>query len=86
MREKGFQLKHGYVVIAIPKSGLFVKEGKIVTGRDTVLRFSELILFSREADAQAYAQRNRVYWSDGEPHGESSWAFQVLPVLVSERL
>ena len=65
MREKGFQLKHGYVVIAIPKSGLFVKEGKTVTGRDTVLRFSELILIFGEADAQAYAQRNRVYWSDG---------------------
>ena len=85
MRKQGFHLKHGYAVLAIPDSGLFVKEGQIVTGHDTALKFDEIILFSRETDAQKHADKNQVYWNGADANGHK-WNFKVVPVLVSERI
>ena len=80
-----FQLKHGYVVIAIPDSGLFFKGGKLVTGHETEMKFDELILFSRSQDAEGHAQRQRTQWANADAKGHE-WSFHVLPVLVSERV
>jgi hypothetical protein len=85
MRSKGFHLKHGFAVLAIPDSGLFTKAGQIVTGHETELRFSELILFSRRQDAEDHASKSKTYWEDGDANGHR-WSFQVIPVVVSERL
>lgn len=84
-RQNGFQLKSGYVVLAIPDSGLFVKDGQIVTGHETPMEFDELILFSRRHDAEILAVSQCERWSDGDKRGHK-WNFQVIPVLVSERL
>jgi hypothetical protein len=85
MRRKGFEIKNGFVVMAIPDSGLFVKDGKIVSGHETTMSFSELILFSRKFDADKHAAANQIQWEDSDANGHV-WSFQVIPVLVSERL
>ena len=85
MRKPGFHLKSGYVVLAVPDSGLFVKDGKIISGHGTEMKFDEVVLFSRRAHADAHAKQNQTYWENGDPQGHQ-WKFQVLPVLVSERL
>jgi hypothetical protein len=85
MRRKGYELKHGYAVLAIPDSGLFVKDGRIVSGHETDLKFSELMLFSRRLDADTHADQQKTYWEDGDANGHT-WSFQVIPVLVSERI
>ena len=85
MRKPGFALKNGYAVMSIPDSGLFVKDGRLVTGHQTEMKFDELLLFSRDQDAQKHAEENQKYW-DNRGTGEHKWNFQVIPVLVSERL
>ena len=85
MRHKGFELKHGYAVLAIPDSGLFVKDGRLVSGHETELNFGELILFSRRLDADTHAEKNQTAWENSDVNGHA-WSFQVIPVLVSERL
>ena len=85
MRKAGFHLKHGYIVIAIPDSGLFATADGIVTGHQTEMTFSELILFSREADASKHAGQNQKHWKGADANGQR-WTFKVLPVLVSERI
>lgn len=85
MRKQGFHLKHGYVVVAIPDSGLFVKDGLIVSGHSTKMRFDEMILFSREQDAADHAQQQRTQWARADMNGHN-WSFPVIPVLVHERL
>ncbi|MGO8792906.1 MAG: hypothetical protein ACLQVL_36725 [Terriglobia bacterium] len=82
---QGFHLKNGYVVMAIPDTGLFVKDGQLRTGHGTEPAFNELILFSRVADAEAHAEKNNKYWAYNTGEGRH-WNFKVLPVLVSERL
>ena len=84
-RKAGMHMKSGYVVIAVPESGLFVKDGRIVTGHETTLKFDEMILFSREFDAKNHANAQEIYWKDGDVHGHK-WTFPIIPVLVSERL
>lgn len=81
-RKPGLNLKHAYAVIAVPDSGLFVKNGEIVSGNGTSMRASELILFSRAQDAEQHAKQQVQY----QIKAEDGWSFPVIPVLVSERL
>jgi len=85
MRKAGFHLKHGYVVMAIPDSGLFLKDGRLVSGHQTDMKFDELILYSRDEDAARLTQQLRVQWAGPDASGHQ-WNFHVLPVLVHERL
>ena len=81
MRRKGYELKHGYAVLAIPDSGLFVKDGRIVSGHETDLKFSaELMLFSRETRRRHTTPTNR------KPTGKTetltaghTWSFSGNP-------
>ncbi len=84
-REKKWTLTHGYAVLAIPETGLFVRDGQIKSGHGTTMAISELILYSRRVDADNHAAQNAKYWAQKEPAG-SPWHFEVLPVLVEERL
>ena len=86
MRKAGFHLKHGYVVMAIPDSGLFLKDGRLVSGHQTDMKFDELILYSRDEDANRLADQLRTQWGDAEDNNGHKWNFHVLPVLVHERL
>jgi hypothetical protein len=85
MRQAGFHLKHGYVVMAIPDSGLFLKDGRLVSGHQTDMKFDELILYSRDEDANKLVDQLRTQWADPDANGHQ-WNFHVLPVLVHERL
>ena len=85
MRDRSTKFRNGYAVLAIPDSGLFAKGGQIVTGHETEMKFSELIVFSRFDDAQAYARQTQRQWEGTDVNGHQ-WNFLVIPVLVNERL
>jgi hypothetical protein len=81
-RKPGLNLKHAYAVIAVPESGLFVKDGEFISGHGTSMRVSELVLFSRRSDADLHAFQCGGKWAETA----EKWLFPVIPVLVSERL
>jgi hypothetical protein len=81
MRKTGFKAKNGYVVVGIPRSGLFVKNGQLVRGDGAEVKTGDLILYTRDTDAQKHATSCEKYYAQG--HFE--YSFMVLPVLVSER-
>lgn len=81
-RSKSLTRTNGYVVIAVPETGLFVKCGEIVTGDGSPMHVSELILFTRHEDAKHHSEAQERYWKDRAP----AWQFPVIPVLVSERV
>ena len=84
MSDRSTKFRNGYAVLAIPDSGLFVKNGQIVTGHETEMKFSELVVFSRSVDADGYAGQNQRQWQGTDVRGHS-WKFVVIPVLVNER-
>jgi hypothetical protein len=82
MRKTGLKAKNGYVVVGIPSDGLFVKNGQLVRGNGSEVKTGDLILYTRDADAQKHATSCEKYYA-----GTSlKYTFMVLPVLVSERL
>jgi hypothetical protein len=78
-------LKNGHIVIAIPESGLFLRDGRFASGNGMQPVIEEMILFSRRADAEAHRAQNEEYWRQ-RPTGEERYNFAVVPVLVHERL
>jgi hypothetical protein len=62
-----------------------LKDGRLVSGHETDMKFDELILYSRDEDAARLAQQLRVQWANADASGHQ-WNFHVLPVLVHERL
>lgn len=84
MGTKKWRTTHGYVVLAIPDSGLFVKDGQLVTGHGTSMSWSEMVLFSRREDADKHAARTAANWTNGDANGHA-WEFPVIAVLVEER-
>lgn len=80
-RKKGFKVKNGYVVVGIPGTGLFVKNGQLLRGDGAQVKTGNLILYTRDADAQKHATFCEKYYAEGNP----GYSFIVLPVLVSER-
>lgn len=76
--------KHGYAVLAVPDSGLFVRNEEIQTGHGTTMKWSELLVFSRMSDAEDYAKDAKKGWERGDTLGHR-WDFPVIPVLVSDR-
>jgi hypothetical protein len=84
-KKPSFRLRNGYAVLAIPESGLFVKNGEIVTGHETALKFNELVVFARQEDAEKHAERQKVFWKQGDTNGHV-WDFPVIPVMVKEKL
>ena len=79
------ELKNGYAVLCIPESGLFVKNGEVVTGRGEEIVVSEMVLYSRRADADLGAKVMGERWKGGDRKGQE-WNFLVIPVLVHERI
>ncbi len=73
--------KHGYAVIAIPRDGLFVRNGHLETGCGKNIDPGEVIIFSQRLDADRHADRNVTYWAGKG----GDWNFHVVPVLMSER-
>ena len=78
-------LKNGHIVIAIPESGLFLRDGHFASGNGMQPVIEEMILFSRRADAEAHKAQNEEYWRQ-RPTGEDRYNFAVVSVLVRERL
>lgn len=83
-RRKNIALPQGYAVLAIPDTGLYVRNGKLETGHGTETRFSEIMLFSRISDAHRHAWQMKDQWAKVE--NGHTWDFPVVPVLVRERL
>ncbi len=84
-RRKQITLASGFIVMAVPESGLFAKEGRITTGKGSCPRVEEVILFSRMFDAEQHVKHLKSAWPDGDDT-EQKWSFPILAVLVSERL
>ena len=76
--------KRGYAVLAVPKSGLFLKNGELETGNGSAMRFDEILIFSRRVDAESHARTNQTYWAQN-PKRNDDWDFAVLPVFVRDR-
>jgi len=72
----------GYTVIAIPEEGLFIKDGKLVSGSGEPIICSQISLYNRQIDALESAERNADYWKF---KAKSNWNFITLPVAVNER-
>lgn len=83
-RRKKSLRERGYAVIAIPESGLFLKDGKLMSGHGTEVVVDEIWVFTRSEDATANAKIREQKWQDGDGNGRH-WNFPVLPVFVSER-
>ena len=78
--------RFGYAILAIPDSGLFVREdGRLVTGHGTLMQSHEMPLFTRLIDAEHHAYTMKNKWEDGDKNGHS-WDFPIVPVVVNERL
>ena len=71
--------KHGYAVIAVPESGLFVKGGRLETGAGNPMRVSELSIFTSRESADRNAIALQKEWA------AEKWSFPVVPVLIRER-
>jgi len=82
--QKELKFRNGYAILAVPDSGLFVKNGTLVTGHRTDMKHSKLIVFSRQDDAQRFADENARTWENGDAHGHR-WEFKVIPVMVHEK-
>jgi hypothetical protein len=83
-RRNQFTLPTGFLVVAIPETGLFVKNGKIVTGHGTMMEADEIPLFKRLVDAEQLAKSRAEFWKDGDKNGKH-WDFVPIAVLVNER-
>ena len=83
-RRSQFTLPTGFAVLAIPETGLFVKDGKIVTGHGTEMEADELPLFKRRVDADSLRLSRMEHWRHGDSNGKH-WDFVVVAVLVQER-
>ena len=84
-RKSQLSLTTGFAVMAVPESGLFAKDGRIITGKGHCLRVEEMILFKRLHDAEEHVRQLEAAWPEGDPT-EKNWKFIVLSVLVRERL
>lgn len=77
-------MKHGFAVIAIPETGLFVRDGQLVTGHNTSMAVNKLLVHGKREDAVIHAIKCEREWSLKEPDGKP-WHFHVMPVQVEER-
>ena len=79
-----WKMTRGYTVMAIPRCGLFVKNGELITGDSGIVNSGELILFSRESEASAHRDRckaNNAKKDCTDPICD----FMVFAVLVREK-
>lgn len=75
-------MSHGYTVLAIPENGLFVRHGRLETDDGTPINPGELVLFARREDADRDAEGHARSWK----FKGVNWNFQVIPVVVKEKL
>lgn len=68
----------GYLIISIPKSGLFYKDGKFVDGFNQPMNVPNVNVFSRNTDAQKISSNLQEKWQEG-------YDFPVVPVEVINR-
>ena len=83
-RRDQFSLPTGFAVISIPESGLFYKDGRMVSGDGLELTCEEIILFKRRTDAEAHSTYLRGAWDDGSQKIERR-EYVIMGVLVKER-
>jgi hypothetical protein len=74
-----------FAVLAIPETGIFVKDGRIVTGHGTEMEADEIILFKRRADAVLHSRSRTNQWIAGDANGKK-WSFPIVAVLIRERV
>lgn len=77
-------MKHGFAVIAIPETGLFVRDGRLVTGHGTPMVANKIIVHAKRENAVIHAIKDEREWSAKEPEGKP-WHFHVMPVQVEEK-
>lgn len=77
-------MKHGFAVIAVPETGLFVKDGHLVTGHNTPMVVNKIMVHGKREDAVIHAIKCEREWSQKEPEGKP-WHFHVVPVQVEEK-
>lgn len=70
-------MNNGYVVMSVPRSGLFVKDGQLICGNGTIPRIEELYLFNRSSDAEKLAE--------GAKRKHPGYDFPVVGCVVTER-
>lgn len=77
-------MRHGFAVMAVPETGLFVKDGRLETGHGTPMVVNKIFVFAKRQDAVIHAVLHEQNWSKKEVEGKP-WHFHVVPVQVEEK-